>query len=239
MRSASRRRPARWMAERALLFRPCRSRPSYPRVVPKGAPGPGWPPRAGRPASDRSALSRCGLLGSMIAPAPSSDPDGCRNARFVSTRQGRRRCLTIAQGRRESTSPRPGDPPKRRQRQGGVATDRHRPQGRPAMAVRQRRSVSASTNTHASANTPSRAETRWAAASPAPRSRHLLPPYALRQADDTLNADAKQVQNRGMLHGDALPGIEPAPQARRFADAFAALDLGTNNCRLLVGVPTG
>ena len=54
-----------------------------------------------------------------------------------------------------------------------------------------------------------------------------------------MNADAKQVQNRGMLHGEALPGVEPAPQARRFADAFAALDLGTNNCRLLVGVPTG
>ncbi len=43
-----------------------------------------------------------------------------------------------------------------------------------------------------------------------------------------------------MLQGKALPGVEPATPSRRFpADAFAALDLGTNNCRLLVGTPSG
>jgi exopolyphosphatase/guanosine-5'-triphosphate,3'-diphosphate pyrophosphatase len=42
-----------------------------------------------------------------------------------------------------------------------------------------------------------------------------------------------------MLQGETFPKAEPAPQARRFADAFAALDLGTNNCRLLVGSPAG
>jgi exopolyphosphatase/guanosine-5'-triphosphate,3'-diphosphate pyrophosphatase len=42
-----------------------------------------------------------------------------------------------------------------------------------------------------------------------------------------------------MLQGETFPKAEPAPQARRFADAFAALDLGTNNCRLLVGAPAG
>src|SRR6202023_3665846 len=31
----------------------------------------------------------------------------------------------------------------------------------------------------------------------------------------------------------------PAPLARRFAPQFAALDLGTNNCRLLVARPAG
>ena len=44
----------------------------------------------------------------------------------------------------------------------------------------------------------------------------------------------------GMLHGNALPGVEPASQTRRLAGpAFAALDLGTNNCRMLIGAPTG
>lgn len=43
-----------------------------------------------------------------------------------------------------------------------------------------------------------------------------------------------------MLQGKALFGVEPAPLSRRSAaDAFAALDLGTNNCRLLVGAPAG
>ena len=43
-----------------------------------------------------------------------------------------------------------------------------------------------------------------------------------------------------MLHGNALPGVEPASQTRRLAGpAFAALDLGTNNCRMLIGAPTG
>ncbi len=42
-----------------------------------------------------------------------------------------------------------------------------------------------------------------------------------------------------MLKGQALSGVEPASQSRRFADAFAALDLGTNNCRLLIGAPAG
>ncbi|HSU07543.1 MAG TPA: Ppx/GppA phosphatase family protein [Acetobacteraceae bacterium] len=41
-----------------------------------------------------------------------------------------------------------------------------------------------------------------------------------------------------MLHGKALSGVEPASQARRPAGpAFAALDLGTNNCRMLIGAP--
>jgi exopolyphosphatase/guanosine-5'-triphosphate,3'-diphosphate pyrophosphatase len=40
-----------------------------------------------------------------------------------------------------------------------------------------------------------------------------------------------------MLQGQALSGVIPASQSRRFADAFAALDLGTNNCRLLIGTP--
>ena len=51
------------------LIRPCNSEPRYPWGVPKGAPGPGWPPGAGRLAPDRSALSRCGLIRSVIAPA--------------------------------------------------------------------------------------------------------------------------------------------------------------------------
>ena len=38
-----------------------------------------------------------------------------------------------------------------------------------------------------------------------------------------------------MLQGEALSGVEGSRSA---ADAFAALDLGTNNCRLLVGAPT-
>jgi exopolyphosphatase/guanosine-5'-triphosphate,3'-diphosphate pyrophosphatase len=43
-----------------------------------------------------------------------------------------------------------------------------------------------------------------------------------------------------MLEGNALPGVEPQTGARRFgAEAFAALDLGTNNCRMLVGTPAG
>src|ERR1019366_8415007 len=65
------------MAEGTSLFRPCNSRNRYLWPVPKGAPCPGRPPRAGRLASDRSALSRCGLVCSLIAPASSSDPDGC------------------------------------------------------------------------------------------------------------------------------------------------------------------
>ncbi|HEX5326571.1 MAG TPA: Ppx/GppA phosphatase family protein [Acetobacteraceae bacterium] len=41
-----------------------------------------------------------------------------------------------------------------------------------------------------------------------------------------------------MLNGNAPPADEPASQTRRLAGpAFAALDLGTNNCRMLVGVP--
>ena len=48
---------------------PCNSEPRYPWGVPKGAPGPGWPPGAGRLAADRSTLSRCGLVRSVIAPA--------------------------------------------------------------------------------------------------------------------------------------------------------------------------
>src|SRR3954462_8059982 len=51
-----------------------------------------WPAVDGRPrqaAGDRigSALSPLWLLRSVIAPAPSSDPDGCRNNWFAS--QGR------------------------------------------------------------------------------------------------------------------------------------------------------
>ncbi len=43
-----------------------------------------------------------------------------------------------------------------------------------------------------------------------------------------------------MIEGKALTGIDPAPPRRRVvADAFAALDLGTNNCRMLVGAPVG
>ncbi|MGA9865544.1 MAG: Ppx/GppA phosphatase family protein [Acetobacteraceae bacterium] len=38
-----------------------------------------------------------------------------------------------------------------------------------------------------------------------------------------------------MLQGEALSGVEGSRSA---TDAFAALDLGTNNCRLLVGAPT-
>jgi hypothetical protein len=48
---------------------PCNSEPGYPWGVPKGAPGPGWPPGAGRLAADRPTLSRCGLICSVIAPA--------------------------------------------------------------------------------------------------------------------------------------------------------------------------
>ncbi|HET9019050.1 MAG TPA: Ppx/GppA family phosphatase, partial [Acetobacteraceae bacterium] len=37
-----------------------------------------------------------------------------------------------------------------------------------------------------------------------------------------------------------VPQTEPAPvRYRSGPPAFAALDLGTNNCRLLVGVPAG
>jgi exopolyphosphatase / guanosine-5'-triphosphate,3'-diphosphate pyrophosphatase len=36
-----------------------------------------------------------------------------------------------------------------------------------------------------------------------------------------------------------LPIANPAPLVRRFAPQFAALDLGTNNCRLLVARPAG
>ncbi len=42
-----------------------------------------------------------------------------------------------------------------------------------------------------------------------------------------------------MLQGQALSRVAPASHSRRFADAFAALDLGTNNCRLLIGAPAG
>jgi exopolyphosphatase/guanosine-5'-triphosphate,3'-diphosphate pyrophosphatase len=43
-----------------------------------------------------------------------------------------------------------------------------------------------------------------------------------------------------MLTGNALVGVEPATAPRSPAGpAFAALDLGTNNCRLLIGVPAG
>ena len=43
-----------------------------------------------------------------------------------------------------------------------------------------------------------------------------------------------------MLEGNAVSGIEPQTGTRRFgAEAFAALDLGTNNCRMLVGAPAG
>ena len=42
-----------------------------------------------------------------------------------------------------------------------------------------------------------------------------------------------------MFQGQAFSGVEPAPPSRRFADVFAALDLGTNNCRLLVGAASG
>ncbi len=43
-----------------------------------------------------------------------------------------------------------------------------------------------------------------------------------------------------MLQGKALFGVEPTPPSRRPAeDAFAALDLGTNNCRLLIGARAG
>jgi exopolyphosphatase / guanosine-5'-triphosphate,3'-diphosphate pyrophosphatase len=44
----------------------------------------------------------------------------------------------------------------------------------------------------------------------------------------------------GTAQGAALPGMAPAAHPRRVAaDAFAALDLGTNNCRMLVGTPAG
>ncbi len=42
-----------------------------------------------------------------------------------------------------------------------------------------------------------------------------------------------------MFQGQTSSGVEPASPSRRFAEVFAALDLGTNNCRLLVGVPAG
>jgi len=38
---------------------------------------------------------------------------------------------------------------------------------------------------------------------------------------------------------DANPGSLAPPAGRTLAPAYAALDLGTNNCRLLVGMPTG
>jgi exopolyphosphatase/guanosine-5'-triphosphate,3'-diphosphate pyrophosphatase len=41
-----------------------------------------------------------------------------------------------------------------------------------------------------------------------------------------------------MLHGQTSPEVVPASQPRRLAGtAFAALDLGTNNCRMLIGTP--
>ncbi|HEY6432911.1 MAG TPA: Ppx/GppA phosphatase family protein [Acetobacteraceae bacterium] len=43
-----------------------------------------------------------------------------------------------------------------------------------------------------------------------------------------------------MLTGNALVGVDPATQPRPpSGPAFAALDLGTNNCRLLIGTPVG
>jgi exopolyphosphatase/guanosine-5'-triphosphate,3'-diphosphate pyrophosphatase len=41
------------------------------------------------------------------------------------------------------------------------------------------------------------------------------------------------------LTGGALPAFVDAPAARRAPANFAALDLGTNNCRLLIARPTG
>ncbi|HET6183118.1 MAG TPA: Ppx/GppA phosphatase family protein [Acetobacteraceae bacterium] len=41
-----------------------------------------------------------------------------------------------------------------------------------------------------------------------------------------------------MFEGKAFSGADAAPPGRRIAaEAFAALDLGTNNCRMLIGVP--
>jgi exopolyphosphatase / guanosine-5'-triphosphate,3'-diphosphate pyrophosphatase len=38
---------------------------------------------------------------------------------------------------------------------------------------------------------------------------------------------------------DFMPAVRPQPTAHRFAPQYAALDLGTNNCRLLVARPAG
>ena len=38
---------------------------------------------------------------------------------------------------------------------------------------------------------------------------------------------------------DANPSVAAGPARRSYGPAYAALDLGTNNCRLLVGVPAG
>jgi exopolyphosphatase/guanosine-5'-triphosphate,3'-diphosphate pyrophosphatase len=55
-----------------------------------------------------------------------------------------------------------------------------------------------------------------------------------------LKPAALQAEYAFMLQGTAFSGAFSAPLGRRAAaDAFAALDLGTNNCRLLVGTPHG
>lgn len=42
-----------------------------------------------------------------------------------------------------------------------------------------------------------------------------------------------------MLLGETSPSVAPAREFRGHTGAFAALDLGTNNCRMLVGAPSG
>ncbi len=42
-----------------------------------------------------------------------------------------------------------------------------------------------------------------------------------------------------MLLGETTPPVAPAVVTRPYPAAFAALDLGTNNCRMLVGTPAG
>lgn len=55
--------------------------------------------------------------------------------------------------------------------------------------------------------------------------------------------NAKSI-SAGLLAGrphapDFMPAVRPQTDAHRFAPQYAALDLGTNNCRLLVARPTG
>jgi exopolyphosphatase / guanosine-5'-triphosphate,3'-diphosphate pyrophosphatase len=58
-----------------------------------------------------------------------------------------------------------------------------------------------------------------------------------------LPSSGSQDETRGMFQEEAQPADESASRyepARRFAGpVFAALDLGTNNCRMLIGTPSG
>ena len=69
--------------------------------------------------------------------------------------------------------------------------------------------------------------------------------------NDGLRAVEKPLSARGPIGGDAAapaprslapdfrPATPPQPVAHRFALQYAALDLGTNNCRLLIARPAG